>query len=78
MSNSVKIFKAKIAKAAEAILATQETAIVDVALKGKTPTTGGKNITSKPNKREVDTEVDTTGKRRNTTVRNTSLGGYEK
>ena len=78
MSNSVKIFKAKIAKAAEAILATQETAIVDVALKGKTPTTGGKNITSKPNKREVDTEVDTTGKRRNTTVRNTRLGGYEK
>lgn len=74
MSNSVKIFKAKIAKAAEAILATQETAIVDVALKGKTHTTGGKNTTSKPNK----TKVDTKGKGRNTTVSHTSSGGYGK
>ena len=78
MSNSVKTFKAKMAEAAKAIRATQETAIVDVALKGKTPTTGGKNITSKPNKREVDTKVDTTGKGRNSNVRHTSSGGYEK
>ena len=82
MSNSVKTFKAKMAEVAKAIRATQETAIVDVALKGKTPTTGGKNTTSKPNKREVvtkvDTTVDTTGKGRKVTVRHTSSGGYEK
>ena len=49
-------------------------------MKGKTPTTGGKNTTSKPNKREVvtkvDTTVDTTGKGRKVTVRHTSSGGY--
>ena len=78
MDNPVKTFKAKMAEAAKAILATQETAIVDVALKGKTPTTGGKNTTSKPNKTKVDTKVDTTGKGKNTTVSHTSSGGYEK
>lgn len=60
MSNSVKIFKAKIAKAAEAILATQETAIVDVALKGKTPTTTQRDKIPHPPKK-IGCEVNTKG-----------------